>query len=532
MTAPIPSLPTTEGPEEFLRRYEEFARPLGIRHANAYWRFCCTGEPSFQQVVREVEETLSDLHADTRVCGALARWLEQGVSGPLVARQLRVLQPDYRRAQVPETLRKKLIELGLEVEETFAQHRACVGGVNLGSNDLDRILLAERDDDRRREAWEATRQVGGIVEQRVVELARLRNLQARQIGFRDFRALALDDEEMPEDLLDDLLLQLRQGSDGPWRVQAADLGSEFGELRGKAASDLMPWDFPDRFMQSIPRDDPAGATDAFFQVGRIREIASSFYAGLGLPVDAILDASDLLPRERKYPHAFCIGIDIPRDVRILCNLDATSRWMETLLHELGHALYNAHIDPGLPWLLRDAAHTFVTEAVAMFFGRLVRDPEWLASVAGVPDALAERAGQRTRESQLVFARWALVVTSFEKALYADPESDLASTWWGLASELQGLRRPRGWAGADWASKVHVACYPVYYQDYLLGEMLASQIGCALGRHTGRKLAGCPEAGDFLRRLFRDGMTARWDDTVVEHTGQPLGADAWLREFTR
>ena len=532
MSRDVPRLPVEAGPATFLRRYEEFARPLGIRHAHAYWDFCCTGDAAHQEVVREVEETLSDLHADGRVHAAVHGWLTAGDADPSLLRQLRVLLPDYRRAQVPEQLRKRVIGLALEVEETFSVHRPLVDGERLSSNELDRILLAERDERRRRAAWEGTRAIGDLVADQVVELAELRNEQARQLGFEGFWSLALDDEEMPEDVLAGLLDELQSGSDAPWAALKADLDDELGDLRGKAAGELQAWDYPDRFLQSVPRTDPASSTDAWFTPERILELSRTFYAGLGLPVEPLLAASDLHPRDDKYPHAFCIGVDIPHDVRVLCNLDATARWMETLLHELGHALYNAWIDPELPWLLREAAHTFVTEAVAMYFGRLVRDPEWLTRVAGVPTELAEQAGRRVAESQLVFARWALVVTRFEQAMYADPSADLSALWWEQVGALQGLRRPDGWAGRDWASKVHVACYPVYYQNYILGEMLASQLGAALRERTDGRTVGCTAVGDFFVRLFRDGLSQRWDDAVRTHTGRPLGSSWWLKDFAR
>jgi peptidyl-dipeptidase A len=230
----------------------------------------------------------------------------------------------------------------------------------------------------------------------------------------------------------------------------------------------------------------------------------------------------MMPREGKYPHAFCIGIDNPGDVRVLCNLDATARWMGTTLHEFGHALYNTKIDPGLPYVLRDSAHTFVTEAVAMLFGRLPKDPTWLMEVAGVPEDRAIEAGRRLRIDQLTFARWGLVVTLFERALYADPNADLNTVWWELVTELQGLSRPEGWDAPDWASKLHIACYPAYYQYYLLGELFASQLSVSM--------ADADDPGSFLVDLFKAGSSIRWDELVRRCCGADLHSGAWLAEF--
>ena len=85
----------------------------------------------------------------------------------------------------------------------------------------------------------------------------------------------------------------------------------------------------------------------------------------------------------KSQHAFCIDIDREGDVRVLCNVEPSERWMETMLHEFGHAMYDRECDRALPWLVRGAAHSLTTEGIAMLFGRLTRDPVWLGEVAGI-----------------------------------------------------------------------------------------------------------------------------------------------------
>ncbi|GAH77922.1 unnamed protein product, partial [marine sediment metagenome] len=82
-------------------------------------------------------------------------------------------------------------------------------------------------------------------------------------------------------------------------------------------------------------------------------------------MESILANSDLYEREGKNPHAFCTDIDKEGDVRILCNLKNNEGWMETLLHELGHAVYDKYQAPQVPYLLRRPAHIFTTEAIAM-----------------------------------------------------------------------------------------------------------------------------------------------------------------------
>src|SRR5205085_11106325 len=107
------------------------------------------------------------------------------------------------------------------------------------------------------------------------------------------------------------------------------------------------------------------------------------YDGLGLDVRAVLDHSDLYARDGKSQHAFCIDIDCAGDVRVLCNVEPSERWMDTMLHEFGHAIYDRECDPNLPWLVRGAAHALTTEGIAMLIGRLPRAPSWLREVAAI-----------------------------------------------------------------------------------------------------------------------------------------------------
>ncbi|RMF28490.1 MAG: hypothetical protein D6759_15715 [Chloroflexi bacterium] len=254
---------------------------------------------------------------------------------------------------------------------------------------------------------------------------------------------------------------------------------------------------------------------------------------MGLEVEAILARSDLYERPGKNQHAFCLDVDRQGDVRVLCNLRPTERWMSTLLHELGHAVYDAHISRDLPWLLRRPAHMLTTEAIAMLMGRLTQDPRWLREVVGVPTAEAEaltpRLHDRLRRQLLIFLRWALVMVHFERAFYADPDRpDLNVLWWDLKARYQLLPPPEGRDQPDWAAKYHIAMAPVYYHNYILGEVLASQLRDTI-EHSFGHLVNQPHAGEFLREaIFAPGSRWNWQETVQRATGRPLDLSPLIR----
>jgi len=135
-----------------------------------------------------------------------------------------------------------------------------------------------------------------------------------------------------------------------------------------------------------------------------------------------------------------------------------------------------------------------------------------------------------RAALLTFARWVLVMTSFERRFYADPEQDLDTLWWDLVEEYQHVRRPDGRHAPDWASKIHLAVVPVYYQNYLYGELVASQLTATLRRDAGG-LVDQPGAGALLvERFFGPGGALRWDHLVQEATGEPLTPAHLAREL--
>jgi peptidyl-dipeptidase A len=216
--------------------------------------------------------------------------------------------------------------------------------------------------------------------------------------------------------------------------------------------------------------------------------------------------------------------------------------MNTLLHEFGHAVYSKYTDRALPFFLRDAAHTFTTEAVAMFFGRLSTNPQWMVENLGISQTeaqkIAEDCYKTLRLEQLTFSRWGQVMYRFEKTMYENPEQDLNATWWNLVEKYQLLKRPEGRNEPDWASKIHVALYPCYYHNYLMGELLASQFSYYIAQNYYKaedlkniSFSKNNEVGKFMiDKVFTPGMRYEWNIMIERATGEKLTAKYYARQF--
>ncbi|MGH3144549.1 MAG: M2 family metallopeptidase, partial [Rubrobacter sp.] len=335
--------------------------------------------------------------------------------------------------------------------------------------------------------------MGRQVEETVRELARLRNRLAREAGYQDHYHRSLDLQEIDPGELGRIMSGLESATEAPFERLKERLDAELKE-RFDVGS-VAPWHLPDPFFQSYKHGAVAPGTDGglapesglldadrFFRDKDLEALTRKTFDNMGLEVRDVLAASDLYERDGKNPHAFCLGVgrEYPYDVRVLANVRPDSYWMDAMLHEFGHAVYNKHINPGLPYLLRSYAHTCTTEAIALMMGSLANDPAWLSAVAGVPEAdLSEGRDhllRSARADRLVFTRWALVMFHFERTFYADPDREnLNEVWWDLVERLQLVTRPPGRDEPDWAAKIHVAVAPVYYHNYVLGHLIAAQL---------------------------------------------------------
>jgi peptidyl-dipeptidase A len=500
-------------------------RPVELDLGRAWWDASTHASDEANRRKADRELARRRILADRAAFDAV-RAARQARPDPVVARQLDVLHDAMVPNQISGDLQRQIVELETQVEATFTSFRGELDGERVADNAILEVFRTSDDSDLRRRAWEASKQVGGAVGDSVRELARLRNAAARELGYRDHFALALAVGEMDETRLLATLSEVDQHTTGPFGTWKATLDEALAERFHVSPGDLAPWHLDDPFFQ----DPPTCGTiklDALFADADLEALTVRTYDGLGLDVRPALARSDLYAREAKNQHAFCIDIDREGDIRVLANVEPSERWMDTMLHEFGHAVYDEGIDRQLPWLVRDPAHALTTEGVAMLFGRLARSPEWLGTVAGIPatelDELRAGLAAARRASLLVFARWVLVVTHFERRLYADPDGDLDTEWWDLVERFQQVHRPEGRRESDWAAKIHLAVVPVYYQNYLYGELFASQLETALTDRAGG-LVGRRDAGRFLAdEVFRPGASQRWDHLVEAATGEPLSA---------
>lgn len=532
----------TDRARQFLKTHEEKFRPLEVAGGLAWWNANTSGKDEDFKKKEEAQNKIDEALADKTRFRELKEIKEAGgIDDTVLMRAIDVLYLAYLEKQVEPALLKKIVAKSTVVEKTFNTFRAKVDGKEMTDSEVRKVLKTSKDSERRQAVWEASKKSGAAVAEHLKELVQLRNEAAKQLGFKNFHAMMLFLNEQNGDDLLKLFDELDELTKTPFHAAKMEIDEKLAADCGIKVADLRPWHYHDPFFQESPAvfavslDTPYAKTD-------IPRLCIDFYAGIGLPVERVIAASDLYERKGKSPHAFCTDITREGDVRVLANIVNNEYWAGTMLHELGHSVYSSlNIPRSLPYTLRSEAHILATEGVAMMFERWSKNRPWLEKMGlTVEDGkkFDETAAKMLRNQLLIFSRWCQVMLRFEKSMYENPDQDLNKLWWDLVEKYQEVKRPDGRNAPDYASKIHICNAPVYYHNYMMGQLFASQVHHAITREVLKEndpdkvlYVGNKAVGDFMKKkVFGPGKTLSWNDLTKFATGDKLNAKAFAADF--
>ena len=525
--------------QSFIENHINTIRPLLNELYQLSWEYDTTGNKNLLEKKKELEAKYIAVHANKESLEKLNEFQASGkIENPELKRQLKLLANRYRLNHVDPEYIERMVELETDITTEYNHFRGKLDGKPLNDNQIKEILCHETDNEIRKKAWEASKQIGERVSKSVLELVKLRNENARKQGFPDYYTMALKCKEMSEEKLFATFNRLKELTDEKFREVKGRLDEERSQKFGISSNEMQAWHYADPFFQEIP---PYGKVDMdpLFKEANIEKITEETYTSIGLEIKDILESSDLYPKEGKCQHAYCAMLNREtKDVRVLCNIDQTERWASTMIHEFGHAVYDKYISPELPFLLHTPAHTLSTEAIAMMMDSLSKEKKWLVEIVKVPVDKVDEIGDQLAEAQsiwqIIFARWAMVMVNFERELYRNPDQDLNKLWWDYVEKFQYVPRPKGRNSADWAAKIHMALVPVYYHNYVYGEMVANQLKAYIKKNVGNgQLFNNMEVGKYLtEKYFTYGTLYDWNGVLEKATGEPLNIDYYLQYALR
>jgi len=425
------------------------------------------------------------------------------------------------------------------------------------ANGIDDILDKSTDLEERRRAWEASKEDGPVLKPGLVELRRLRNAVARQMGYRSFFDLQVADYEMSVDEMMGMLEGFLKDMGPLYREIHCWTKHELARKYNQPVPKLIPahW-INNRWAQNWDGVVEGVDLDPYFKDKSpewIVKKAEAFYVSLGFPAlpMSFWKMSDLYPAQagserKKNTHASAWDMDLAGDVRSLQSIEPTSTWFSTAHHELGHIYYYLSYDrPGVPMVLREGANRAFHEGIGELIALASKQPPYLSAVGILPPGSGVDQKKwllnEALEETVPFILWSAGTMSFwERDLYEGnlPPDQFNKKWWEYVARFQGVTppEPRGERFCDAATKTHINDDPAQYYDYAIATVLKYQLHEKICRDVLKQdphacnYYGNRAVGDFLRGILEQGGMRPWREVIRDATGSDLSTRPMVAYF--
>jgi len=166
----------------------------------------------------------------------------------------------------------------------------------------------------------------------------------------------------------------------------------------------------------------------------------------------------------------------------------------------------------------------VTESFAFVLEHLIEDRDWLRHRLGMEDP--EPAAAHARAFKLVLVRRYAAKLAYELELHGD--SAALAEMPGRYSELLSRALRIRWPRASWLADVDGGFYAACY---LRAWALATRWRAALRERFGPSWFASPEAGEWLRSLWRHGQRLDAAELLEETLGEELDFTVMAAELS-
>jgi hypothetical protein len=227
---------------------------------------------------------------------------------------------------------------------------------------------------------------------------------------------------------------------------------------------------------------------------------------------------DVEDRPQKNPRACVIAADPPEVVHLITRAQGGLADYQAFMHEAGHALHYAGVDPRLPFTFRAISRDHaLTEIYSYIFEAVTREPGWHALHFGLSDTKAEENAEATLFLEaLLYMRYAAKLR-YELGFwsnFAEEGGTSPRDYSQLLSEATGIRYdPRNYL-SDMDSGFYSA-------DYLRAWIRSAQLRAYLIAEVGEDWWRNAKTGEILRGLFAEGTRPSSEEVAGRLGFEPL-----------
>ena len=229
---------------------------------------------------------------------------------------------------------------------------------------------------------------------------------------------------------------------------------------------------------------------------------------------------DLEDRPQKSPRACVIASDPPKVVHLITRAQGGLHDYQAFMHEAGHALHYAGVDPGLSYTFRKISRDHaLTEIYSYILEAITREPGWHDRYFGAP----ENAQAPVFLEALLFRRYTAKL-QFELAFWSDfPNGAGGDEYSQRLTDATGIRyRPDAFL-SDMDSGFYSA-------DYLRAWIRSAQLRTHLEKEIGENWWHNLKTGDHLRELWREGTKPSSEEIAARIGFEPFDTGPLVAEL--
>jgi hypothetical protein len=235
---------------------------------------------------------------------------------------------------------------------------------------------------------------------------------------------------------------------------------------------------------------------------------------------------DLDDRPQKSPRACVIASDPPQVVHLITRAQGGLHDYQAFMHEAGHALHYAGVDPSLPYTFRRLSRDHaLTEIYSYICEAITREPGWHAQYFGLSDDEARTNAQATTFLEALLFRRYTAKLGFELGFWSSFD-DAGTTSDDYADKLTaatGVRYPRDGHLADMDAGFYSA-------DYLRAWIRHAQLRAHLVDEVGGDWWRSPKTGKILRALFAEGTRPSSEEIAARLGYEPFDTTPLINEL--
>ncbi|MBL7971119.1 MAG: hypothetical protein JNL03_06340 [Prolixibacteraceae bacterium] len=456
------------------------------------------------------------------------------ITDTLLSRQLNVLYQAFMGTQIEAGKYKKLIMNEVKLWQAFSAKKVEIDGKEYGAEQIDSIRKNTTDSALLKKISAALQRKGKLLAADIIRMVKDRNEFARNFGYPDYYHMALEAKDQTPEQVRTLLDDIEQKTREPFLAMKQTMDQQLANRFRIPAGDLKFWHCNDERSSYLPEKLTLKMDSLFAQADPVHK-AALFFEEIGLPIQDVIDRSDLKDSPGKSDITGMVNIDFKNDIRLIASVKKSLDGMRKMLHLGGHASNYKLISDDVPYLLR-TPNSVIAEGTAMYFENLVYDYEWFKNEISDDRGEHRQFFQIYRHlhqiDRLVKCRRFMVMSAFEQEIYRDPDQDLDVLWRDLNLKYLGVDIPGEKNACFWAASKFATSLSCTIHNMVLADIFAAQLQHSVEIRVLDRTSGSfrisQEVGNYMvSNIFRYGNLLPWEQIIVKATGEPLNPSYFM-----